>query len=223
MGKKRKRTRELTSTGNGHREQCCPLPAATGRQSTVASLKAGLCEACMKQLPNCGRELARHSASRHSVVKWSRPTAGKNIHIHTLTPFDCHRTPDTASDEGAPPRLLRFFENQTWITTQYKVQTFDSPFQDPLAHSFLPCQRLTVPFGRIALPSRPLVRPLRHKPHHSTKLRAPCAEGSLARSTFSCRHPRSASRPFSDLRSPSFMNLRFPGAREAGSHHVERK
>ena len=47
------------------------------------------------------------------------------------------------------------------------------------------------------------------------------AEGPLAPSHSLARHPRLAPTP--DLRSPSFMSLRFPGAREAGCHHVERK
>jgi hypothetical protein len=100
----------------------------------------------------------------------TRPPA-KNIHIHP--PLDSLAatlplTPPRASTDGAPPRLLAVLLEPTWIR-YWTQQTFESPFQDPLTHSFLPCQRLTVPFGRIALQSSHVPSFARtDKPHTTT-------------------------------------------------------
>jgi hypothetical protein len=153
------------------------LPAATGRHSAVASLEAGPCQACMKQPPtDCGREPGTGASFRQPAIGRqmtpARPDRLQKNHPHP--PLDSLAatlplTPPRASTDGAPPRLLAVLLEPTW-TTGHNRQLIVR-FQDPLAHSFLPRQRLTVPFGRIALQSRPLVRPHRQAappPLHET-------------------------------------------------------
>jgi hypothetical protein len=207
------------------------LPAATGRHSAVASLEAGPCQACMKQPPtDCGREPGTGASFRQPAIGRqmtpARPDRLQKNHPHP--PLDSLAatlplTPPRASTDGAPPRLLAVLLEPTWTTGHHRHLIVR--FQDPLVHSFLPRQRLTVPFGRIALQSRPLVRPHRQSRTTTTPRNdaLPVPRGPLRARPPLAGIPAPRRAPSPICAAPSFMNLRFPGAREAGSHHVERK